>query len=505
MSRPTGMLIRHTALLLACAPLGACVMGPDFVAPTQAAGPEGFAAGGDDLLTADPIRADWWESFGDPTLSALETRAIADNLDLQTAEARIAGSRAQLRIAGASGLPVVNGGASYFRERASPKGIQSLSGADGVPVDAAGGTVPQGATGRRGGGNSPSYDLFQVGFDASWEIDLWGKARRTREAARADARAAVFDGQAIRVSITAEVARVYTTLRGAEAKLEVVEKNRETIQRALTIAARREEEGAATRYDTATAAAQLSSIDALTPTLRLQIRTARNALALLVAAPPRALDELLEQPASIPVLPAEVPTGLPSELARRRPDIAAAEASLHAATARIGAAKANFYPSISLAGSFGTQAIDIADVPGWAARQFVLGPILRLPIFQGGRLKGQLELTRADQQAAAIRYRATVLRSWHEVDDALTAFRTELERTKALGRATDQSRVAVTVAEKRYRAGATGFLPVLIAERSLLANEAELSDSRTASAAAMVALYKALGGGWTPPTQPVRP
>lgn len=499
------MLIRNPALLLACAPLSACVLGPDFVAPVQAAKSASFVGDGGELLAAEPVRADWWQSFGDPVLSELEARAIANNLDLETAEARIAGSRAQLRIAGASGLPSVNGGSSYFRERASSKGIQSLGGAKGIPADAAGGTAPQGATGRVGSGSSPGYDLFQVGFDASWELDLWGKARRTREAARADTRSAVFEGQAIRVSITAEVARVYTTLRGAEAKLRVVEKNRETIERALAIASRRQEEGAATRYDTATAAAQLASIDALTPSLRLQIRTAGNSLALLVAAPPRALDELLEQSSSIPVLPAGVPTGLPSELARRRPDIASAEAALHAATARIGAAQANFYPSISLSGSFGTQAVDIADIPGWAARQFILGPIMSLPIFQGGRLKGQLELTRADQQIAAIRYRATVLRAWHEVDDALTAFRTELDRTNALAKATDQSRVAVNVAERRYRAGATGFLPVLIAERSLLANEAELSDSRTASAAAMVALYKALGGGWTPPEQPVRP
>ncbi len=139
-------------------------------------------------MTAGPVASDWWASFGDPILSELENRALADNLDLQTAAARVAGSRAQLRIAGASGLPNASAGASYFRERASPKGIQSLLGADGLPPDAASGTVPQGATGRPGSASSPSYDLFQVGFDSSWELDLWGKVRRTREAARADQR-----------------------------------------------------------------------------------------------------------------------------------------------------------------------------------------------------------------------------------------------------------------------------------------------------------------------------
>ena len=483
--------------------LTACTVGPDFerpaAAPIPASAVNALAAPG---LAATPLSAQWWDAFDDPVLSQIEAMAIAGNLDLQIAATRVARGRAALRMAGAAGLPVAGAAASYMRERASPNGIMGLTGASSPTSDAAGGDSAFGTATLDGGSGSSDYDLFQTGFDASWEIDLWGKARRMREAARADAQAIVYERDAARISLTAEVARTYLALRGAEARLAVMQSNRETVARGYAIAQSREAKGAASRYDASTAATQLATIDAAIPAVEREAEAARNALALLAGAEPHALDALLYT--SIPVLPQMAgPTtvGLATDLVRSRPDIAAAEADLHAATARIGVAKADFYPSLSLTGSLGTQALSISNIPQWESRQFIVGPVLNLPIFQGGRLSGQLQLTKADQQAAAIRYRATVLNAWHEVDNALTQVRTSQRRVEAADRAVSQSRIAVRVASRRYEAGATGYMDVLIAERAQLASEAEMTNARTDSAMAIVALYKSVGGGWTPIVQ----
>lgn len=480
--------------------LSACTVGPDFHRPTVGAAPiitsNRLIAPG---LGAAPVSRQWWDAFQDPVLAEIERRAITGNLDLQIATTRVARGRAALRVAGASALPRSGAAASYMRERASPRGIMALTGASSPAPDAAGGDSPFGASSLDGVTGSSDYDLFQTGFDASWEIDLWGKARRTREAARADLEASVYERDAARISLTAEVARTYLMLRGAQTRLAVMQSNRETIARGHAIAQSREANGAASRYDAATAATQLATIDAAIPVIEREVDAARNALALLVGEEPHALDALFDTPASsIPTVHGPITVGLASDVVRARPDIAAAEAELHAATARIGVAKADFYPSLSLTGSLGTQALNLSNVPQWASRQFIIGPVLNLPIFQGGRLTGQLQLTQADQQAAAIRYRATVLNAWHEVDDALTQVMTGNARVEAAERAVAQSRIAVQVANRRYGAGATGYMDVLIAERAQLASEAELTIARTESAVAIVALYKSVGGGWTP-------
>jgi len=481
--------------------LSGCTVGPNFHEPASMAVPSATQQSLAQAQLSDAQTPEaWWDAFGDPILTQIEAQAVVGNLDLQIAATRVAQGRAALRIAGASALPRAGAAASYMRERASRNGVLGLTGASAPTADAAGGADPFGSTTLDQSSGSSDFDLFQAGFDASWEFDLWGKARRTREAARADAQAAVLDREAARISLTAEVARTYFVLRGAEARLAVIKSNRETVARGLAIAANREAKGAASRYDAATAATQLATIDATIPALEREADAARNALAFLVGAEPHALDATLAASrGTIPQTQLVIAGGIASELAHRRPDIASAEATLHAATARIGVAKADFYPSISLSGSLGTQALDISNLPQWASRQFIVGPVLHLPIFEGGRLKGNLDLTKADQQAAAIRYRETVLRAWHEVDDAVTTVRTEQARAVATSRAVDQSRIAVNVAERRYRAGAIGYLEVLIAERAQLASEADLTSATTDNGLAIIALYKALGGGWTPP------
>lgn len=497
--RPSSRLLDVVGMAIPLLLLPACTVGPNFHRPTSMAVPAHTGAAIEAQGNADTATSvTWWRGFRDPTLDRIETLAVEGNLDLQEAGARVARGRAALRIAGAGGLPKAGAAASYMRERASAKGIMGLTGAAAPAPDAAGGADPFGTTTLESG--SSDFDLFQVGFDASWEIDLWGKARRIREAARADAQAAVYERDAARVALTAEVARTYMMFRGSQLRLAVVRRNRETVARGHAIAVNREEKGAASRYDAASAATQLATIDAAIPAIEREADDARNALALLAGQEPHALDALLDS--SVParsVLEGPIATGIAAELIRHRPDIAAAEAVLHAATARIGAAKADFYPSLGISGSVGTQALNIGDVPQWASRQFIVGPVLNLPIFQGGRLKGQLQLTRADEQAAAIRYRATVLRAWREVDDALTRLHSEQARVAAADRAVAQSRIAVQVASRRYRGGATGYLDVLIAERAQLASEAAQVMAQTDGAIAAIALYKSVGGGWNPP------
>jgi NodT family efflux transporter outer membrane factor (OMF) lipoprotein len=480
--------------------VGGCTVGPDFTRPTAMTPPAAtLAAARTMVLRQDGDGTFWWNTFGDPMLDRLERRALDANLDLAEATARIGRARAQYRIAGATGLPSVGVAGSYQHERASPDGILALTGAGSPSANAAGGADPFGTATLPVSERSSEYDLFQAGFDASWELDLWGKARRTREASRADAQAAVLDRDAARISLSAEVAQTYMRLRGAEARLAILHDNRASIATGLRIARRRFAIGAATRLDAATAGTQLAAIEAQLPLAEREAAEARNALALLAGAEPHALDVFLASASPMAAQTAALPSALPSDLARHRPDIQAAEAVLHAATARIGVARADFYPSISLTGSAGLQSITLNDLPLWNARQFVVGPILSLPIFRGGRLTGQLELARADQQVAALRYRATVLKAWHEIDNAMEVLRTADARLAATRASVDESRDAAHVSERRYGAGANGYIDVLIADRARLEREAEWVHARTERAVALTALYKALGGGWTPP------
>ena len=504
LSKMFARLCSH-AFIGAAAVLGvtACSVGPDFKSPEMAA-PAGLLttpqADIASRLTTGSVDADWWVLFNDKVLTSLEQRAAQQNLDLQMAQARIGQSRAKLKIAGADQYPSIGANASDLRERASPNGILKLTGTSSpASADAANGADPFGTSSLSGASGSAPYNLWQYGFDASWELDVWGRVRRTRESAAANAQAAMLDTDAVRVSVAAEVARTYLELRGVQSTLAIATKNQAIAQASLKLAQHREQEGVATRYDAASAGAQLATVNASIPELERQRSALMNALALLVDESPHALDDELAADAGIPAPPGNVPVGLPSELAHRRPDIQSAEAELHAATAAIGVAQANFYPSISLTGSFGIQALKFSEAGDWSARQFALGPVLHLPIFEGGRLSGTLALTKARQQEAAIKYRRTVLGAWHEVDDAVTGYRTEQQRDGQLAEAVADNQIAFTTAQQRYAQGASTFLTVLIAQRDLLASETALTQSRTNVSIAMVKLYKSLGGGWSIP------
>lgn len=472
-SLPSKLFSLSLSLLAGCASVG-----PDFVRPAVLMPEAAFAtpagAALASQLLADAPDADWWARFEDATLNELQLLARQSNLDLQVAETRIAQSRAQFGLAGVVGLPRLGLAGSYAREAISGNGPMARLGAPDT-----------------------AHDMWQTGFDVSWEIDLWGYARRMRESGAASLKASQFAAEGVRVSLAAEVARNYVLLRNVQAQQEIAQQNRSLAEHVLRLTQQRASQGVATRFEVAAAAAQRASIDALLPKLAQQLSVLKNALSLLLGKPPHALDSLLNSVQAVPRVPSKVPVGLPSAWARRRPDILQAEAVLHAATANIGVAKADFYPRIRLNGGLGFQAFEAQDLSLWSSRNFSIGPALYLPIFDGGRLTSTLKLTEARAQEAAIAYQQTVLRAWHEVDNALNLYAAEQWQHEQLTQAFTFSQQAHHAALRRYEEGAANYLTVLTAERTLRSNERELADSKAALSLALVGLYKALGGGWS--------
>ncbi|MRW91337.1 efflux transporter outer membrane subunit [Duganella sp. FT80W] len=482
--RPT--LTTTLATLLIATLTGCTTLGPDFQPPTAqlpAAWPaQQSAAGAVDLL--------WWHSFGDPLLPSLIARATADNLDLQTATSRLEQARAaRTSIAGAQ-QPELNATLDAARARNSQIGLLDPSGLNG--------THP--------------YTVGNAGLSASWELDLWGRVRRTVETADAQVEAAQEQRHAVLLAVAAETAHAYIQLRATQSLSALTQKNLDIARDSARLTALRRQEGVATELDVARAAAQVATIEARLPALAQREHQLISALGLLLAQPPQALSKELSKElttsagdaseagdhalSTIPAGPQLTALGLPSELAQRRPDIRRASAVLHAATAGIGAAQADFYPRISLGASVGSQAMQLSELGSWDSRSFGIGPSISLPLFDRGRRAGTLALSAARQQEAALAYRKTVLTAWHEVDEAANAVRAQQQRQQGLTTATGQTRRALGYAQQQYQAGSVDFLNVLSAQDALLSTEAALTESRAAAALAQVDLYKALGGGW---------
>jgi len=473
---------RASLASVALALIAGCAVGPNFRTPVppipaSLAPPasEGAAA-----ASAAPVPDRWWDGFGDAQLSRLIAEAAAANLDVRDATIRVTEARAQARIADADQWPSIGGGASYQRQRLSERTAEGrlLTGLPGLPNPA---------------------DQYQLGFDASWEVDLFGRVRREVEAAGADTQAAVEARHDALVTLEGDVARDYIEARSLQAQLSVTEANLATQREVLQVTSDRERSGLGVGLDTANAAAQVAATEGQIPTLRAQLSARINALSFLLAREPRAVAAELAAAQAVPAGPATPAVGLPADLVRRRPDIRAAEARLHAATARQGVAVADLFPKLTLAASFGVQSQHPGDLTSWASRFLQAGPSLEIPIFEGGRRVATMDLRRAETQETATAYARTVLAAFHDVDDALTAYGEELRRHAALGEAVAQSRDALQLARLRYADGVTDFLSVLDAERNLQANEGALAVSTGQVSTDEVALYKALGGGWDLP------
>jgi NodT family efflux transporter outer membrane factor (OMF) lipoprotein len=446
------------------------------------------------MPVAEPIDAAWWSLFKDPVLTGLEKRVAAENLDVKTAAIRLTESRAQLGVARAALFPTLNGNASYTRELASNNGVFALIPSATSPTAANG--AQGNSTGAVQGIGIQPFDIYQGGFDASWEVDLWGGVRRSVESSAATSEAAKETERSVLLSSLAEVARDYMQLRGTQAQLSIARENVRTARQSLNLTQQRAAGGVTTDLDVANASAQLRTTLAQIPTLEQQEAQTINALSLLLGQPPNALRAELVTAKPIPPVPPRVPVGLPSELAQRRPDIRQAEAQLHSATADIGVAEANFYPSLSLTGSFGLQSLQFKNAFNLNSKQYALGPGLTIPIFEGGQLRSTLQLRKAQQQEAAVNFQRTVLQAWHDVDNALTAYRAEQARRDELIQAAAENRRALGLAQSRYQQGVADFLTVLVAETNVLTAEQQLASSTTTVSSNLVALYKALGGGW---------
>jgi NodT family efflux transporter outer membrane factor (OMF) lipoprotein len=486
--------------LAGAAVLTGCTVGPDFKQPTWMS-PASWFAGPKEALrrppsvpVQEPIDVEWWTLFHDPILTGLEKRVAGENLDIKVAEARFAESRAQLSSARSALFPTLQGNASYVRELASDNGVFALI-PSAAGASAANGTATNSAGALLGSGLKP-FDIYQGGFDASWEVDLWGGIRRSVEAATANTEASNEARRSVLLSSLAEVARDYMLLRGVQTELRIAHDNVGYARQSLNLTQQRAAGGVTTDLDVANASAQLRTTLATIPNLEQQEAQLINALSLLLGQPPNALRTELATPKLVPPIPPRVPVGLPSELARRRPDIRQAEAQLHAATANIGVAQANFYPSLNLTGSFGLQSLQFGSLFNLTSKQYALGPGLTIPIFEGGQLRAALHLNQAQQQEAAINFQKTVLQAWHDVDNALIAYKAEQTRRDQLSQAVNDNQHALVLAQSRYQQGVADFLSVLVVEQALLAAQLQLADSTTTVSADLVALYKALGGGW---------
>ncbi len=487
--------VKSFSLLAAFGLTGCYSVGPDFLPPAPSLPATSFFGKPEPVILPDvplvplpPADPHWWATFRDPILTRLEAEAVAANLDLQTATVRLAESRFQRGVAASAALPTLNGNATYTRELLSQNGIVSLAkGLSPVPF-----TVPP-------------ISIYQPTFDAAWELDIWGHVRRQIEAANAQIDLSEEQRRDVLVSLLAEVARDYIELRGTQQQIAIANDNLKSATEIMDLTHTRTEKGLVSGLDYETAAAEVESIKANLPLLHTDETRQINALSFLLNEPPGALHGALARAKPIPPAPAHVPLGIPSELARRRPDVRQAEAQLHAATADIGVAVADFYPSVKLNGSVGFNSLDLKNLWKGSSLQYTFGPSVSLPIFEGGRLKSTLELREAQQQEAAIAYQKVVLQAWHDVVNALVAYRNEQERRARLKAQIDHSRQVLTLSRARYSDGVTEFVTVLDAERTLFSAQQQYAVSSTNVSTDLVQLYKALGGGWefTLPNEPL--
>jgi len=447
--------------------LAGCTVGPDYEPPPLQAPLEW----GEKAETATADLSTWWTVFNDGTLNRLVDLAVRSNLDLRIAAKRVDESRAELGVVRGYMMPEIDLAGSYGRSRVSP---------NAQPVQF-----------------SDIYQSrYKVGFDASWEIDVFGLGRRRIEAATADLESWIENRRAVLVTLLGDVGRNYIGLRGNQLLLAALRQNVATARGTVEITQARLAAGVATTLDVARAEAQLASTEAAVPDVEAAIKQSIHRLSVLIGHPPEALAPELAPEAPIPSAPARVIVGLPSQLLLRRPDVRQAERRLAAATATVGAATAELYPRFSLTGAFGLDSLSSADFLKWSSRAWSLGPSIRWPIFAGGRLKAQVAEEDARREQALAAFEKAVLVALEDVENALVDYLREGERRSRLEAAVTANRKAVELADDLYRKGLTSFIDVLDAQRALYVSQAELARSQSQVTLDLVALYKALGGGW---------
>lgn len=484
MNQPLRVLLSSAALLVA---LAGCTVGPDYVAPTVETpaaftGAESTPVNPDQAQAAPALDAtllaQWWAQLNDPVLSGLVESSIATNHDVRLAVARLDEVRALLGVARADRSVQINANAGANRSRISEN------------------------TTNGGRFESDEDDDYSVGASASWEIDFFGRVRRSVEAARADLDAAEASVQDAQVLVTAEVARLYVELRGAQARLDVNLRAMTVRQQTLDLAQSLVRAGLSAELDVAQAEAELATRRAETPALEALIRQNAQALAVLCGKAPGELLSLVREPAPIPAAPETLATGAPAELLMRRPDLRRAERQIAAATARIGVATADLYPRFTLGGSFSMQAANPGDLYDLDSRAYSFGPAMSWSVFNGGRVRSNIDAADARTTQALISYERAVLVAIRETEDALVGWSKERLRLAALREAVAADQRAVELAEALVKSGLSSLTPVLDNQRRLYEAEDQAVQSQLAVTRNAILVYKALGGGWTPPAQP---
>lgn len=456
---------------LACAvTFSGCVMvGPDYVTPSPAAlqVPSQWSnqlarESGEGLDVAD-----WWQHLGDGQLTSLIARALAASPDIAAARGRLHAARAQRGLASAELWPSVTLGAS------------------GQYVDTSASS-----------GSGDGQEFYSVGFDASWEPDLFGGQRRALEAARADVEAAAASLRDVHVTLAAEVARNYVELRSEQARIAIARANLASQSETLDLTRWRVEAGLANSVDFEQATTNVEQTRAAIPVLETSRAEAEHRLATLLGLAPGALSDDLAATAPIPRIPAALTTGIPADVLRQRPDVVAAERTLAAETARIGEATAARYPSLSLSGSLGPEALAIGALTNGSSLAAGIAGSLMQTVFDAGRISSQIEVRDALQEQALAAYRTAVLTALEDVENALVSMVKTRERTAALARGVGSARNAAELARQLYAAGLSDFQTVLDTERTVLTIEESLTTAEANDTIAVIQLYKALGGGW---------
>jgi NodT family efflux transporter outer membrane factor (OMF) lipoprotein len=467
-----------TILLL----LAGCAVGPDYKAPESrpqptfasidevgAAKPD-VAPTATESLSADAL-ATWWQNFEDPELDSLIERAIAANLDIKLAEARVREARANLGISESGRFPNIVALGSATRSRTSGNVMDSV-----IPAR--------------------TSNFFNAELDAAYEIDVFGGVRRSVEASEADLGAAIEGQRDILITVLGEVAGSYLDLRGFQQRIALNEEVVASSQGTVDLTTSRFRAGLSADLEVAQAQAQLAERQSVLPTLREGMRAAVYRLSILLGQEPGALYEELSKIGAIPKPPSQVPIGLPSDLLTRRPDIRRAERALASATAQIGVATADLYPRFSLTGTFAFQSSKLDNWADLDSRAWSFGPAVKWNVFSGGRIRSQIQAAGARQEQALYTYDQVVLTSLEEVENSLTSFIQEQSRRAALAAAVDANTRAVNLSTDRYRSGVGDFLNVLDAQRQLYLTQDELVQSEALVSRNLIALYKALGGGW---------
>lgn len=473
--------------------LGACTVGPNYAGPPKAIGsaatpPAGFVRADTTLATTAPAVADWWTTLNDPMLSWLEERALASNPNVAVAQARLKQARASLRLERANQAPNANASATYLHAD-----LPALNLGDGDQGGASGG-------GSSGSGGGTNVDFFNLGFDASWEIDLFGGRRRTVEAARASAEAAEANVADAQVSLSADVAQAYIGLRDAQQRLILARQASKMQRDTLNLTLQRFNNGTASQLEVERLRNQVESTDAQILPLSSSVETYLNALAILIGEAPGTLDQRLTPAAPVPLPPAQLAVGDPTALLQRRPDIRAAERNLAAQTAKIGVAEAAKFPRLNLMGIIGIGGTSLDALTDLDNLVTLGAPMLQWNVLNFGRANARVGQAEGARDEAEARYRGAVLSALRDAEDSLSRFRARRNTVATLARAKASADRSAVLMQQRYRAGAATLIDTLDAERQRVAAEQSLSQAVAGLTNDYVALQKALGLGWRAPT-----